>query len=300
MTRDQEQILTRVEQFVFDPPGASLTFVKRFAREHKVGEEFASRAADEYLKFMFLCAIGTEELTPSHTVDLVWHLHMTYTENYWMDLCKKTLGKQIHHRPTTGGKANAARYREQYLATLAKYNDVYGYQPPDDIWEPVDVRFRRRSVAVDQNDYWVIRKPLLTSGHRARRAINTTSKPHAGRRQAAGRGRNRRRKKSDDLLVRVVLFFAMIGSAAMLILGITGRSILISIYGGLTFVSSLVFFTSSFGDDTTNRTENTGKGNDGSAGCGSGLLADSDGAEGGDSGCGGDGCGGCGGCGGAD
>lgn len=293
MTQDQEQILRKVAQFVFDPPGARFTFVQRFARDHKVSEEFAARAADEYLKFMFLCAISDTELTPSHTVDLVWHLHMTYTENYWVALCKNTLGKQIHHRPTTGGKANATRFRDQYLATLATYRNIYGYQAPEDIWEPVDVRFRRRSVAVDQNDYWVIRKPTLTSGHRARGVINTPSKQRAGRRQVAGRGRNRRRKKSDDLLMRVLLFFAMIGSATTLIFGITGRSIRMSIYGGLTFVLALVFFVLSFGDDTTNRAEHTGKGNDDGTGCGTGIGCGSD--SGGDSGCGGDGCGGCGG-----
>lgn len=294
MTPEQELMLAKVERFAFDPPDAVLTFVKRFAREHKVSEDFAARAADEYLKFMFLCAISETELTPSHTVDLVWHLHMTYTENYWVDLCQNTLGKRIHHKPTVGGKANAVRFREQYIATLTLYNKVYGCPAPTEYWESVSRRFVRRHVAVDQGEYWLIKKPKLAPLRE--KYLNRPGRSARKKRRVA-------RKPGPVMLSLIVAKFVLLTVALAVgfiqdptttLWGLLGAFVLFVIFAVKEDVkrskkqqndepaygetAGLVTYTGRLEDDI---------------GCDS--SADTSGSGDGDSGCGGDGCGGCGG-----
>lgn len=83
-------------------------------------------------------------MTPSRDVDEAWHLHLIYTRSYWDDLCGKVLRRPLHHNPTSGGAANARRFREAYEATLAAYEHEFRAKPPADIWPDADTRFAAR------------------------------------------------------------------------------------------------------------------------------------------------------------
>ncbi len=138
----------------------SLDFHKRLCREQRWPSSYGLQVIREYKRFVFLSCISSASLTPSIDVDEVWHLHLTYTEDYWTIFCPEVLQRPLHHRPTTGSSADGRRFREQYAKTLQFYADWFG--PPDPvIWPGTHERFYQpgRFQRVNRHLYWVIRKP---------------------------------------------------------------------------------------------------------------------------------------------
>jgi len=124
----------KIQAFPLDKPGVAIPFSGKLAASQNWSADFTSRAVAEYRKFLLLCCILENGAAPSHTVDEVWHLHLTYTSSYWMDLCRDTLGKDIHHYPSAGGDEEDLKHREWYRETLESYRSVFGVEPPSDIW----------------------------------------------------------------------------------------------------------------------------------------------------------------------
>ena len=124
----------RLEPHEIGPPDASLTFADRLARENRWTPEHASRVILEYKRFCYLARTAGHQVTPSDAVDQAWHLHLTYSRDYWQTFCPDVLGADLHHGPTAGGQVERARYYDQYAATLKAYEAAFGDPPPSDIW----------------------------------------------------------------------------------------------------------------------------------------------------------------------
>lgn len=139
-----------------EPEGASLSFTRRLARENGWSRAHAEAVMQEYRRFLYLAAIGTDTVTPSDQIDQAWHLHLAYTRHYWEDLCARIIGRPLHHGPTAGGSAEGRKYRSLYAATLQRYRDTFGSEPPSDIWPPSDVRFGVRYQWVDRSRHYVL------------------------------------------------------------------------------------------------------------------------------------------------
>lgn len=127
---EQYQVWDALRNFKF-PEG----FIKRLVKETGWTTRFATDAADEYLKFAFLYRFANHRVTPSETVDKVWHLHLIYSESYWDDLCGKVLMKKMHHIPGNG--SDGEDFQSQYKLTLDSYKTAFG-EPPIEFW-PVPV-----------------------------------------------------------------------------------------------------------------------------------------------------------------
>ena len=69
--------------FVFDDPAMEPPFTCRLAEGQGWSEEFASRAVEEYRRFLYLAATRPGPLVPSEAVDKVWHLHLLDTRSLW-------------------------------------------------------------------------------------------------------------------------------------------------------------------------------------------------------------------------
>src|SRR5688500_9612222 len=110
--KNHEHLWNKILHFQLDDPTASVKFSDRLAAEKAWTPEFTSRAIPEYKKFIFLCCISPSGASPSQVVDEVWHLHLTYTQNYWKDFCADTLGKEIHHHPSRGGTDENVRHQK--------------------------------------------------------------------------------------------------------------------------------------------------------------------------------------------
>lgn len=133
---EHSSLWSAIQQFPLDDPNAAITFSGKLSAKQKWSPTFTERVVEEYRKFIFLCCISPNGASPSQAVDEAWHLHLTYTKSYWIDLCKNTLGKDIHHYPSRGGDEEDHKHRDWYNETLVLYQSVFESPPPDDIWPP--------------------------------------------------------------------------------------------------------------------------------------------------------------------
>ena len=138
---DTAALRDRLFAYRIGPEDAAFSFSERLSRENRWTADFASRVIREYLRFCYLAVTQGRDVTPSDAVDQVWHLHLTYSRDYWQRFCPEVLGMELHHGPTAGGQVERARYYEQYAQTLALYEDAFGEPPPPDIWSSAARRF---------------------------------------------------------------------------------------------------------------------------------------------------------------
>ncbi len=108
-------------------------FLLKLMQGEKWTLSFAKGAIEEYRRFLYLTQVMTSEATPSGPVDAVWHLHMTYTRDYWQGLCRDVLGRDLHHNPGAGPE-EMPRFIEQYEQTKRWYQDEFGHAPDRKFW----------------------------------------------------------------------------------------------------------------------------------------------------------------------
>ncbi|XHS77750.1 TIGR04222 domain-containing membrane protein [Burkholderiaceae bacterium UC74_6] len=102
--------------------------VPKLMAEQGWSRDRALQAIEEYRRFCLLALNG--HAVPSRQVDEVWHLHLTFTRDYWQRFCPDALGTELHHEP---GPTDAVM-RERYAETLARYAETFG--PPPEAWWP--------------------------------------------------------------------------------------------------------------------------------------------------------------------
>ncbi len=125
----------KIAEFKLNDSDATRPFSQKLQEENNWTPEKTARVIVEYKKFIFLCATNPNGASPSPTVDIAWHLHLTYTENYWEGLCNGILKTPLHHKPSKGGNSEQQKHNDWYRQTLVAYAQNFGHVPPDDIWE---------------------------------------------------------------------------------------------------------------------------------------------------------------------
>jgi uncharacterized protein (TIGR04222 family) len=138
----QRELWEKIQNFQLDDPTSAFPFSKKLSKENNWATAFTHRAIEEYKKFIFLCCISPTGASPSAIVDEVWHLHLTYTDSYWIMFCKHTLQKDIHHHPSKGGETENEKHINWYENTLQLYEATFDMKPPGDIW-PVNQQSTR-------------------------------------------------------------------------------------------------------------------------------------------------------------
>lgn len=128
MTSRNDQLWELISTHQMPANASGISFTEQLMREHGIKWDTAITAIEEYRKFIYLCVTRTERNVPSKAVDLVWHLHMQHSRDYWDVFCRK-LGKPIHHTPGGEGRTHL----DDYKATMAAYRNVFG-TPPRGIW----------------------------------------------------------------------------------------------------------------------------------------------------------------------
>lgn len=128
-----DPVWNRLSVYTIGPDDAALGFTERLARENGWSRAKADRVIVEYKRFCFLAVTVDHPVTPSDEVDQAWHLHLTYSRDYWERFCPEVLGRPLHHGPTAGGSDEQHRFFDQYAETLRSYARVFG-SPPADLW----------------------------------------------------------------------------------------------------------------------------------------------------------------------
>jgi hypothetical protein len=260
MTQEESLLWSKLQHFRFDDPDHQFKFSDRLARENGWTTEYTHRVLEEYRKFLFLCCVAAPA-TPSDPVDQAWHLHLTFTRSYWLDLCKNTLGKEIHHGPTKGGKKEHVKFNAFYTNTLKVYREKFGFDAPDDIWHDNETRFSNVVYQrVDITNNWIVPKP---------KSVDKTIKLF---------NRVKNMKRLFPIGISLIGF--------SFIQAVSGWQVFWIIVGILLFIWILTLI---FGGNKKNR----GGGSSSSSGCGGGVFFVDSGCSSTDSGC--SGCGGCGG-----
>ena len=149
----------RIEAHSFEPPHP-LNFTIRLARDHRWSDDFARGAVMEYRRFCFLAMVSAVAVTPSEEIDEVWHLHLTYSRDYWDSWCREVLRKPLHHDPTSGSADDRAAHCTQYAETLHLYERYFG-PPPAAFWPATHARFREqpRFTGFDRDRFWRLPHP---------------------------------------------------------------------------------------------------------------------------------------------
>lgn len=142
---------------------APLSFTRRLARENLWSAAMAEAVVEEYRRFCYLACQSVHDVTPSDAVDQAWHLHLTYSRDYWDHFCPQVLQKRLHHGPSEGSAANAHRFYRQYADTLALYEASFGHPAPPEIWPSPPDRFRNAGAAVriDGSEFLLVRKSSM-------------------------------------------------------------------------------------------------------------------------------------------
>lgn len=150
MNIKEAELYTRICEFKLDNPTSPYPMSAKLAWEHHWSEIYTLRAMHEYKKFVFLALIAEGMVSPSSTIDCVWHYHLLYTYSYWEDFCGKVLNKYLHHYPGDNGAA------DRYDYTLELYHSYFG-NPPKDIWDlpPLHSNHLAR-----HRQYWLIPNPI--------------------------------------------------------------------------------------------------------------------------------------------
>lgn len=134
LSNPNKDLWCRIKDFSIDDPLASVKYSDKLAFHNGWSKDYTKRVIEEYKKFIFLCCVLPGGASPSKPIDEAWHLHLTYTQNYWKEFCEQTLGKEIHHYPSKGGTEEDQRHRSWYDATLEAYQNLFEKEPPEDIW----------------------------------------------------------------------------------------------------------------------------------------------------------------------
>lgn len=155
----------RIAASPIGPHDTTLTFAARLARENGWSAGYTTRVIEEYRRFCWLGTAAGHEVTPSDAVDQCWHLHLTYSRDYWDRFCPEVLGRAFHHGPTAGGASELSRHFAQYAETLRSYQAAFG-PPPADIWPDARATLLGATAArrVNLQDVIVIPRRAIRAG----------------------------------------------------------------------------------------------------------------------------------------
>ena len=158
---DKKGLWERIKGFSLDDIESTFPFSARLARENDWSKAYTQKVIEEYKRFVFLAMTAGHPITPSVSVDQVWHLHLCYTESYWEDFCGEILKRPLHHGPTKGGRKEKDKFHDWYAKTLASYELLFVEEPPKDVWPPINKRFSKASriKQISTHTHWVIPKP---------------------------------------------------------------------------------------------------------------------------------------------
>ena len=161
MNAEHHELLERLKNFNLDSSASAFPFSNRLAKENQWSPAYARCVIEEYKRFAFLAVAAGHPVSPPEDVDQAWHLHLTYSQNYWRVFCPEILRQPFHHQPTKGGADEHEKFSDWYARTLASYETFFGEPPPADIWPPSEARqkIRQHFVRVDREQHWIIRKP---------------------------------------------------------------------------------------------------------------------------------------------
>ena len=94
-------------------------------------QRLALDAIKQYKCFLYLAATQSSSVVPCLAVDEVWHLHLTFSHDYWQ-VWAPLLKKELHHKPSKN--SNPTLFRN----TITLYQTEFGleqWQKAQKVWQ---------------------------------------------------------------------------------------------------------------------------------------------------------------------
>lgn len=114
-------------------------FMEILMNEQMISASLAKEWIAEYKKYLLMCYISNESVSPSREVDEVWHLHQHFTEEY-AKFCQEMFGCLLAHAPSAHDGSEKEDFMALYNKTLDFYSKLFG-EIPRHIWPEAAVRF---------------------------------------------------------------------------------------------------------------------------------------------------------------
>lgn len=157
----QDPLWHRIDAFDLDALDTSLPFSRRLARDNGWTPDYAARVVEEYKRFCYLSIRAGHAVVPPDQIEQAWHLHLSYSRDYWDEYCGKVLGVELHHDPARDSDTeDADRHRDNYAETMESYQRLSGEPPPPDIWPMAELLFADSGVMrrVNTKNYVILRR----------------------------------------------------------------------------------------------------------------------------------------------
>ena len=160
----QDPLWHRIDAFDLEGLDPTLPFSQRLARDNRWTLNYAERVAEEYKRFCYVALRAGHAVLPPAHIDQAWHLHLSYSHDYWNIYCADVLCQDLHHEPVPQGETDseaADRHRDAYTATIETYERISGERPPSDIWPVAELLFADCDTMrrINVKDYLILRKP---------------------------------------------------------------------------------------------------------------------------------------------
>lgn len=110
-------------------------FAEKLSKKLNWKKSFANQAIWEYKKFVYLGVVSDFSVTPSKTIDQVWHEHLLFSSGY-RKFCKEVIEYNFDHNPElTSVDSQTETFQSQYYHTIELYKKEFGIDPPSVIWD---------------------------------------------------------------------------------------------------------------------------------------------------------------------
>ena len=94
-----------------------------------ISSELSKQYWLEYKKYLLMCEVGAQPVSPSGQVDHVWHIHQTFTKQYRRD-CLQFFGRVLQHRPASGGNEDSLTMKDSWEYTVSLYKALFDSEMP--------------------------------------------------------------------------------------------------------------------------------------------------------------------------
>ena len=124
---------SRLHAFEFDDIGASAPFSTKLGVAENWSDEFTWAVITEYRRYLYLTQVSETPLVPPLAILRAWQMHLTFSRNYWNELCAKVFDQPLHYDPIQN-ESDLLGYRIRYEDARRLYTEEFGEAPPDSIW----------------------------------------------------------------------------------------------------------------------------------------------------------------------
>ena len=94
------------------------------SEKEKISISEARQLLEDTIRFLYLCSISDEALSPTEKLDVGWHHFILCTKEY-ANFCNKYLGRFIHHSPYTAKKKESLT-SNPVVSTLLFAKRIFG------------------------------------------------------------------------------------------------------------------------------------------------------------------------------